>query len=63
MKRIRLLITFFIAAIVATCALGWRWSASLPPVKRSPDRLVLSVAALAALGAAAVIWTAKPRRA
>jgi hypothetical protein len=51
--------TVFIAAVVTICALGWRWSAVLPPLKRTPDRCVLAVSSVAALFAVAVIWSAK----
>ncbi|HEY1793515.1 MAG TPA: hypothetical protein VGG34_11405 [Opitutaceae bacterium] len=59
MNRIRLAMTVFIAAVVTICALGWRWSAVLPPLKRTPDRCVLAVSSVAALFAVAVIWSAK----
>ncbi len=62
MNAIRAAMTVFLAAVMTSAILGWRWVAVLPPAKSEAARVVLSVATLAALLAVVLIWRAVPRR-
>jgi hypothetical protein len=53
--------TVFLATVTTFCLLGWRWAGALKGTKLAGARGVLSVAALVALGAICIIWSAKPR--
>ena len=56
---VRIAITLFVLALLATVTLGWIWTtAHQPPALRTASHLVLSVAALAGIFALAKIWRA-----
>jgi len=56
MNALRGIVTGFFLIVVTLTALGWRWTATLPPAKMESARVVLALAALAALGGTACIW-------
>jgi len=56
---VRMAITAFVLALLATVTLGWIWTAThQPPPLRTASHLVLSIAALAGIFALAKIWRA-----
>ena len=56
---VRMAITSFVLALLATVTLGWIWTAThQPPPLRTASHLVLSIAALAGIFALAKIWRA-----
>jgi membrane protein YdbS with pleckstrin-like domain len=61
MNAIRSAMTVFLLAVLAAAILGWRWVAALPPAKSEAARIVLSLAAIAAIIATTILWRAKPR--
>jgi len=62
MNTIRGAMSIFLLAILTSAILGWRWAHVLPPAKLEAARLVLTGAALAAVVALIVIWSARPQK-
>lgn len=62
MNAVRGVISFFMLTVVMFTLLGWRWTAGLPSPKMEAARVVLVISGLAAAGALALIWSAKPQR-
>ncbi|HEY9156159.1 MAG TPA: hypothetical protein VIM69_13570 [Opitutaceae bacterium] len=61
MNKVRAILTVFLLAVLSSALLGWVWVGHLPSVKMQAARVVLTLAALAALSAITLIWSAKPQ--
>jgi hypothetical protein len=61
MNAIRTVMTFFLAAMLASACLGWRWAVALPSPKLEAARVVLALVVIAAVGGIAVLWSVKPQ--
>ena len=58
MNGVRIVITVFVAALLATIALGWVWTSSnQPPPLSTASHVVLGIAGLAGIGALVKIWS------
>jgi hypothetical protein len=58
---VRLAVTIFVAAILAIVAVGWQWTgANQPPTGALASRIVLGLAAVAALIALVSVWRGQP---
>ncbi len=62
MNKIRGAMSVFLLIIPVVAICGWQWTAVLPPQKQIAARTVLLLAALAAIMAMGVIWSAKPQK-
>jgi membrane protein YdbS with pleckstrin-like domain len=57
MRRVRVLITFFVVLLIALVGLGWMWTGShQPPALRHASHVVLALAACAGIFGLARIW-------
>jgi len=64
MNAIRSILSLFLVVVLILSVLGWRWSGgdSTPPgFNRAGARVVLVVAAVAAVGGIGVLWRVNPR--
>lgn len=57
MTLVRILVTLFVAAILAAAAAGWVWTGQhQPPAGAMASRVVLSISAIAGLVALIAVW-------
>jgi hypothetical protein len=63
MTLVRILVTLFVAAILAATVAGWVWTGQhQPPAGAIASRVVLSISAIAGLVALVVVWRPHPAR-
>jgi hypothetical protein len=61
MTLVRILVTLFVAAILAATIAGWVWTGQhQPPAGAIASRVVLGISALAGLVALIVVWRPNP---
>lgn len=61
MTLVRILVTLFVAAILAATIAGWVWTGQhQPPAGAIASRVVLSISAIAGLVALVVVWRPHP---
>lgn len=61
MTLVRILVTIFVAVILAAATMGWMWTgANQPPAGAMASRVVLTISALAGVVALVAVW--RPNR-